>query len=370
MNRRSLFAGILVVVLCPGILVSTHLIDTTREKGDVNGDGVVNILDAVRTVKIILGVQPPPSQDELWAADCNGDEQINVLDALGIVNVILEIGTCISSCEELDCDDGNPCTEDYCDSQLIQCFHDTLSSGIPCDDGDPCTVNDLCRNGICAGSLEDCIDIDGNIYQTVMIGDQCWMAENLKVTHYRNGDPIPNVTDSTEWANLTSGAWCDYDNNPVHVPVYGRLYNWYAVEDIRNIAPEGWHVSSDDEWKQLEMYLGMSQSDADDTKYRGTDESGKLKTTGTLEEETGLWHLPNAGATNETGFSALPGASRYSDYSGDWTFEKLGYRADFWSSTGFTNGTAWGRGLGCISAKVCRNHVNVLFGFSVRCVRD
>jgi len=96
-------------------------------------------------------------------------------------------------------------------------------------------------------------DIDGNVYQTIKIGDQWWMAENLKVTHYRNSDPIPHVTDGGTWSYLFTGAYCEYDNNPANVAIYGRLYNWYAVGDSRNIAPEGWHVPSDDEWKQLEM---------------------------------------------------------------------------------------------------------------------
>jgi uncharacterized protein (TIGR02145 family) len=104
-------------------------------------------------------------------------------------------------------------------------------------------------------------DYDGNVYQIVLIGGQCWMMENLKVTHYRNGDPIPHVPNIGEWYGLSSGAYCDYNNDPGNVETYGRLYNWYAVDDSRNIAPEGWHVPTDDEWKQLEMYLGMSQAE-------------------------------------------------------------------------------------------------------------
>ena len=93
-----------------------------------------------------------------------------------------------------------------------------------------------------------CIDIDGNVYRTVKIGKQWWMAENLKVTHYRNGDEIQHVTGYLEWKTLKSGAYCNYDNNPSYVPTYGRLYNWFAVDDSRNIAPQGWHVPSDSEY--------------------------------------------------------------------------------------------------------------------------
>ena len=155
---------------------------------------------------------------------------------------------------------------------------------------------------ICGPETGTVTDIDGNTYQTVKIGDQWWMAENLKVTCYRNGDAIPNITDGTTWASLSTGAYCEYNNDINNVATYGRLYNWYAVTDSRNIAPAGWHVPSDAEWKQLEMYLGMSQSEADATGWRGTDEGGKLKEVGTMH-----WNSPNTGATNESGFTALPG---------------------------------------------------------------
>lgn len=161
---------------------------------------------------------------------------------------------------------------------------------------------------IFAGGPAPCppvIDIDGNVYQIVTIGTQVWMAENLKVTHYRNGDVIPNVTDGPTWAGLTTGAYCEYDNNVASVATYGRLYNWYAAVDTRNIAPDGWHVPSDEEWKQLETYLGMSQAEADAIGLRGSDEGGMLKETGTSH-----WDSPNTGATNESGFTALPGGHR------------------------------------------------------------
>jgi len=204
-------------------------------------------------------------------------------------------------------------------------------------------------------------DIDGNVYQTVTIGTQEWMAENLKVTHYRNGDPIPHVTDAATWEGLTSGAYCEYDNDGGNVATYGRLYNWYAVDDSRNIAPEGWHVPTDEEWKQLEMYLGMSQSEADDAGWRGTDEGGKLKESGTTH-----WASPNTGATNESGFTALPGGYRF----GSGYFDGMGYLAGFWSSTEGSSSNAWYRGLGYDDAQVYRGYHYEHYGFSVRCVRD
>ncbi len=205
-------------------------------------------------------------------------------------------------------------------------------------------------------------DIDGNVYQTVKIGDQWWMAENLKVTHYRNGDAIPNVTDGAEWSNLTTGAYCEYDNNSDNVATYGRLYNWYVVDDSRNIAPEGWHVPSDAEWKQLEMYLGMSQSEADDTGWRGTNEGSQLA------GRAGLWDdgfLKNNAAFGTSGLNALPAGRR--GENGD--FECIYENAFFWSSTNCNNASirsffkysSSGYWIDCYYRQE---------GYSVRCVKD
>lgn len=201
-------------------------------------------------------------------------------------------------------------------------------------------------------------DIDGNEYKTVKIGDQEWMVDNLKVTHYRNGEPIPNVTDNTEWSNLSTGAYCSYENNDSNINKYGLLYNWYAVDDNRNIAPEGWHIPTDDDWKQLEMYLGMSQSEANiDEDWRGTDEGGKLKEAGTAQ-----WLSPNTGATNSSGFSAIPGGVR--DYE-DGTFRDMGYGAAFWSTIDTKV-----RGLYYEHSDVSRGPADKRYGFSLRCLKD
>jgi uncharacterized protein (TIGR02145 family) len=198
-------------------------------------------------------------------------------------------------------------------------------------------------------------DLDGNVYQTVTIGTQVCMAENLKVTHYRNGDPIPNITSDSDWTSLTTGARCDYDNDADNVPVYGRLYNWYAVDDSRGIAPEGWHVPTDAEWQILVDYLGGSSV-----------AGGKMKATGTIEEGTGLWYHPNEGATNESDFSALPGGYRHLDGN----FYYLGSYAYFWSSTEYSSYLAWYRLLSYYNSDVYRNYDLKQLGFSVRCVRD
>jgi uncharacterized protein (TIGR02145 family) len=204
-------------------------------------------------------------------------------------------------------------------------------------------------------------DIDGNVYKTITIGMQLWMAENLKVTHYRNGETIPNVTDNATWAGLGSGAYGEYNYDANNVAIYGRLYNWYAVVDSRNIAPAGWHVPTDAEWKQLEMFLGMSQVQADATDWRGTTEGGKMKETGTTH-----WLSPNTGATNESGFSGLPGGLR--DYDG--AYYTIGHYAHFWSSTEDFIFNSWFRCLDYSHSEVNRNSDSKRYGFSVRCVKD
>jgi len=206
-------------------------------------------------------------------------------------------------------------------------------------------------------------DIDGNVYQTVKIGNQWWMAENLKVTHYRNGDAIPNVTDDDDWVDLSTGAYCAYGNTESNVKTYGYLYNWYAVNDSRDIAPAGWHVPTDEEWKTLEMVLGMSQSEADDTGYRGTHEGSKLAGRADLWDDG---DLEDDAAFDASGFSALPAG--YRSYSG--SFYYLGLSAQFWSSTGGNSNSAWPRFLDYAHSVIARNYYSGQNGFSVRLLRD
>jgi uncharacterized protein (TIGR02145 family) len=239
----------------------------------------------------------------------------------------------------------------------------TILFSFSCDKKNPTKSDD-------SSNVTDTVtDIDGNVYQTVQIGNQIWMAENLQVTHYRNGDAIPKGITNVAWYGDT-GAYCYYGNNASNWFDYGLLYNWYAINDSRCIAPAGWHVPTDEEWKECEMFLGMSQSEADDTGYRGTDEGGKLKSTGILEEDTGLWRSPNTGATNESGFSALPGGMR--DFDG--SFGAINRIAGFWSSTEINSGHAWGREMRADRSDIYRpegvNKSIKKCGHSVRCVRD
>jgi len=191
-------------------------------------------------------------------------------------------------------------------------------------------------------------DIDGNIYATIKIGNQEWMAENLKVTHYRNGDPIPNVTNISEWRNFKNGEYCAYDNSSANIETYGLLYNWYAVDDKRNIAPKGWHVPTHKEWKELEKYLGEKAG-------------SKLKATNAVTN--------HGNGTNESGFKALPGGSRHV-YGSFMYIGRFGY---WWSSTESRGRHAWFCTLEflefssqCVSYS-CYTQSN---GCSVRLVRD
>ncbi|MCX6161104.1 MAG: fibrobacter succinogenes major paralogous domain-containing protein [Ignavibacteriae bacterium] len=190
-------------------------------------------------------------------------------------------------------------------------------------------------------------DKDGNVYKTVTIGTQEWTSENLNVEHYRNGDLIPQVQNKKEWLNLTTGAWCYYNNDSANGKTYGKLYNWFAVNDSRGLAPEGWHIPSDTEWTILTDFLGGAVG-------------GKLKA-------TTLWQSPNTEATNESGFTGLPGGGRGSNGR----FDFIGKFCFFWSASEDVNGTKWNRNLRYNRSDVGRDGGNYeKDGLSVRCVRD
>ena len=207
-------------------------------------------------------------------------------------------------------------------------------------------------------------DIDGNVYKTINIGDQWWMAENLKVTHYRNGDEILYLPENADWENNTSGAYCIYGNNESNVDAYGLLYNGYSVTDSRKVAPDGWRIPTDEDWKELETYLGMAQDELNALGYRGTDEGGKLKETGTV-----YWKAYDEGATNSTGFSARGGGSR--NKPGLYSYlREQGY---WWSSTPSAHlydGTLFGRMINSWSPIISRGTIIIEAGISIRCIKD
>jgi len=181
-------------------------------------------------------------------------------------------------------------------------------------------------------------DKEGNVYATIMIGELEWMAENLRTTRYQNGDTIPNVTDSTSWAQLNTGAWVHYANDPSYAVPFGNLYNGYAITDPRNVCPVGWHVPAERDWQQLELELGLSEMEISSAGERGSssDLGGKLKS-------LVLWDSLNASSTNEYGFAALPGGKRGDSYFDD--FSRAGQKGEWWSSTETVKDSAWVRSV-------------------------
>ena len=269
--------------------------------GDVNFDNEINVLDIVLMVSFILG--EPTDEYEYSAADINQDGLINILDVVQLVNIILGV------------------TQN--------------------------TIN----------------DIDGNVYETVQIGGQLWMAENLTVTHYNNGDEIPNITNSSDWVVLFTGAYCDYDNNPTNSGTYGRIYNWYTIDDDRGVCPDEWHIPSDDEFMELEMFLGMGESEANSTGYRGTDEGSMLA------DNLNLWNsgiLVNNNEFGTSGFSSLPSGYRFIYYG----FQNMGNNCSFWSSSEGTFSYAWYRLLDYNYSSVLRTTNSKHNGFSIRCLKN
>lgn len=221
-------------------------------------------------------------------------------------------------------------------------------------------------------------DYDGNSYNTIKIGDQWWMADNLKTTHFSDGTEIPMVESDLDWINLdyTDKAYCYYENSNAYANHYGALYTWAAAMNgaatsdvnpsgIKGICPDGWHLPSDAEWIELEMYLGMSFEEADAFGWRGTDEGSKLK--------NNYGWKNNGNGTNSSGFSALPAGNRFHG-----TFEGLGETTRYWSTTEYINIThlAFNRtlddnhsGVGWFQANHYYGYPKD-FGLSVRCVKD
>ena len=203
-------------------------------------------------------------------------------------------------------------------------------------------------------------DIDENVYKIVKIGNQWWMAENLKVTHYQNGEAIPKVTDNTEWGNLTTGAYCIYGSNDTNADTYGCFYNWSAVVNSRNIAPAGWHVSTDDEWEELAQYISDQNggySKSGDVWY---DVGAHLKSTSGWTEYNGI----SGNGTDNFGFSAIPAGHRL----WDGIYSSIGNNTSFWSFKPDTDFVY--RYIEYNGASIYRYDYNWNNGNSVRCVKD
>jgi uncharacterized protein (TIGR02145 family) len=184
-------------------------------------------------------------------------------------------------------------------------------------------------------------------FKETRIGEHYWMVDNLDVAKYRNGDAIPQVTDAEKWKKLKTGAWCWYNNDPKNGKKYGRLYNWYAVNDPRGLAPAGWHVATEDEWEELLDNLGGEQR------------------AGELMKETSSWKYGGVKATNSSGFTARPGGGRYNN-----RYLSLNDNANFWSTADSNATIAWSRSLSKGGDAVYRSYYGKHWGYSVRCVKD
>jgi uncharacterized protein (TIGR02145 family) len=231
-----------------------------------------------------------------------------------------------------------------------------------CDRDDPLVPHD-----------ETVTDVDGNIYEIVRAGDQLWLAENLRTTRYRDGTSIATGLDATDWGNATSGAYAIYSHDLIDglgsddevLTAYGALYNWYAVLDPRGLCPEGWHVPSDQDWKQLELRLGMSPAAADATGLRGPGIGGMLKAARTEPDPHPRWDTPNPGATDQTGWSGLPSGIR--TFHG--SFDFVGRAAYWWSSTAAAAVGSTSRAVFSSNDLVQREASDRSTGSSVRCLR-
>lgn len=201
----------------------------------------------------------------------------------------------------------------------------------------------------CTGGSTTVTDVDGNVYNIVSIGTQCWLKENLKVTHYKNGTPIPIIANNSNWQTATSGACCNYNNSASNSQTYGKLYNYYAVADPAGLCPNGWHVPTDGEWTTMIDYLGG-----------GGVAGGALKEVGISH-----WSSPNFGATNSSGFTALGGGRRYDDG----TYGAIKDEGSWWTSS--PGGVyAFSVGISNNSTGIGSSVVPRPFGYSIRCVHD
>ena len=183
--------------------------------------------------------------------------------------------------------------------------------------------------------------------KTIMIGEDTWTASNLDVAKYRNGDAIPQVTDPEKWKKLKTGAWCWYNNDPKMGQKYGRLYNWYAVNDPRGLAPAGWHVATRAEWDRMAELLGGAETAARTMKEKGT------------------WKENGTPYDNKSGFSARAGGGRYNG-----RYLSIAFNANFWTADDSTATIAHARFISTSADAIYANTYDKPWGYSVRCVKD
>lgn len=281
----------------------------------------------------------------------------------------LLVMACLVSCTDQDF----PVMETLPDSVMVV-FPDLPQGDDPQDD----TINNFIHLSTVSDYLNPALiydsiaDIDGNIYATIKIGSQTWMAENLKTTKYNDGAGIPYVIDNNVWVTLRTGAYRWYDNNSYYYKnLYGALYNWYTVKTGK-LCPTGWHVPSDEDWIKLEMTLGMTEEQANSwgespgIDGRGTDQGIQMKTVNGWKQ----WEGQGSGGTNTSGFSALPAGE--SAWGGVWPssvytyYYGKGICTTWWESTS----EGGGRAIDCVNPGIGRGVFPAFCGLSIRCVKN
>lgn len=279
--------------------------------GDANCDGNVNVLDVISIVSFITGQNPQPFCPD--NADVNNDGNINVLDVIETINIILGGGT-------------------------FTCGISVVS------------------------------DSDGNIYNTVLVGNQCWMKENLKTTKYRNGAIIEYPgSNNAVWESNTSGAYAWYNNETGWKEQYGALYNWYAVNNSNGLCPAGWHIPDEVELEQFYTYIGGTGSPhGDQLKSCRQINSPLGGLCNTTEHPRWDYISPAIYGSDDFGYSAFPGGYRYIGGA----YESIGIYGLWWSSHEMDPTLAWGFGLLYDHGSVIKGKYNKTYGFSVRCLKN
>lgn len=239
---------------------------------------------------------------------------------------------------------------DVCTSDpiLLDLTNGELEQNIVCDG-----CSQLFANG------EGVTDAQGNFYPTIIIGNQEWLAENLNTANYQNGDPIIEMVTNADWSSANQGGWCYYGNLPSNDDVYGKLYNWHAVVDSRNVCPAGFHVPDDNDWNEVKSFLIPIVGSVELV-------GNALKATGTIQQGNGLWNEPNTGASNLSQFSGLPGGTRF----GSGGFYQMGNKGFWWSTTSLGSNSARLISMSSDSTSAHQTTAPEENGFSVRCMRD
>ena len=318
---------------------------TYNQECDIVDDGSLNIVDIVELIWIII--EDPPPEANFVANPSSGLAPLEI----SFTNTSF-LGAQEFYYYDWDFDDGSPNlgyehpihTFNYAGN-----YNACLTISTEMGDYSHCEI-------ISVSGTSTVVDIDGNIYNTVLIGNQEWMLENLAVSHYNNGDPIQYILEDYLWEDA-GPAYCYYLHSQGNADIYGYLYNWWVVDDVRGICPEGWRVPSDYEFTMMEWYLGMEP-------YGDRNIGGKFK-----EEGLEHWQPPNTEATNESGFTSLPaGLRRY----GTGEFLELGQSSEFWSTTNIPTeqNRSYARRFTYNSNTNFRTTAIKNYGLSIRCLKD